>query len=311
MTMPNFLIVGAQKAGTTSLHYYLKQHPQIYMSPRKEPHFFEGMHWDFYRPGRIMPPVTDLADYQALFEGVTDEKAIGEASASYLYSPKAPTLIKRSIPDARLIAVLRNPADRAYSNFLHCVRGRRESIVDFAEALRIEEERIKRNLGPLWHYKQKGFYYAQVKRYLDTFGRELFKVWLYEDLRTQPLDVMRDVLEFLEVDDTFVPNMAIEHNTSALPRNKTLYRAAKKLAGRNPDLKLAILERCLPARPRQYVKRRIFVQPPPFPAEIRERLLDTYTEDILKLQELIGRDLSPWLEGAQGQTPAAGPSHSR
>jgi Sulfotransferase family len=311
MTMPNFLIVGAQKAGTTSLHYYLKQHPQIYMSPRKEPHFFEGMHWDFYRPGRIMPPVTDLADYQALFEGVTDEKAIGEASASYLYSPKAPTLIKRAIPDARLIAILRNPADRAYSNFLHCVRGRRESIVDFAEALRIEEERIKDNWGPLWHYKQKGFYYAQVKRYLDTFGRELFKVWLYEDLRTQPLDVLRDVLEFLEVDDTFVPNMAIEHNTSALPRNKTLYRAAKKLAGRNPDLKLAILERCLPARPRQYVKRRIFVQPPPFPAEIRERLLDTYTEDILKLQELIGRDLSPWLEGAQEQTPAAGPSHSR
>ena len=300
MTMPNFLIVGAQKAGTTSLHYYLKQHPQIYMSPRKEPHFFEGMHWDFYRPGRIMPPVTDLADYQALFEGVTDEKAIGEASASYLYSPKAPTLIKRSIPDARLIAILRNPADRAYSNFLHCVRGGRESTVDFAEALRVEEERIKRNWGPLWHYKQKGFYYAQVKRYLDTFGRDLFKVWLYEDLRTQPLDVLRDVLEFLEVDDTFVPNMAIEHNTSALPRNKTLYRAAKKLAGRNPVLKLAILELCLPARPRQCVKRRIFVQPPPFPAEIREQLLDSYTEDILKLQDLIGRDLSPWLEGAQG-----------
>ena len=98
MTMPNFLIVGAQKAGTTSLHYYLKQHPQIYMSPRKEPHFFEGMHWDFYRPGRMMLPVTDLADYQGLFEGVTDEKAIGEASASYLYSPKAPTLINALSP---------------------------------------------------------------------------------------------------------------------------------------------------------------------------------------------------------------------
>ena len=311
MTMPNFLIVGAQKAGTTSLYYYLKQHPQIYMSPRKEPHFFEGMHGDFYRPGRVMPPVTDLADYQALFEGVTDEKATGEASASYLYSPKAPTLIKRSIPDARLIAILRNPADRAYSNFLHCVRGGRESIVDFAEALRVEEERIKGNWGPLWHYKQKGFYYAQVKRYLDTFGRDLFRVWLYEDLRTQPLDVLRDVLEFLEVDDTFVPDMSIEHNTSALPRNKTLYRAAKKLIARNPALKLAILERFLPAGPRRYVKRRIFVQPPPFPAEIRDRLLDTYTEDILKLQKLIGRDLSPWLEGAQGQTPAAEPSHSR
>ena len=300
MTMPNFFIVGAQKAGTTSLYFYLKQHPQIYMSPRKEPHFFEGMHWDFYRPGRMALPVTDLADYQALFEGVTDEKAIGEASASYLYSPKAPTLIKRSIPYARLIAILRNPADRAYSNFLHCVRAGRESIVDFAEALRVEEGRIKGNWGPLWHYKQKGFYYAQVKRYLDTFGRDPFRVWLYEDLRAKPLDVLRDVLEFLEVDDTFAPDMSIEHNTSALPRNKTLYRAAKKLAGRNSGLKLAILERCLPAGPRRYVKRQIFVQPPPFPAEIREQLLDSYTEDILRLQDLIGRDLSPWLEGAEG-----------
>ena len=103
------------------------------MSPRKEPHFFEGMHSDSTGQ-RATLPVTDLADYQALFEGVTDEKAIGEASASYLYSPKAPALIKRSIPEARLIAVLRNPADRAYSNFLHCVRTGREAIVDFAEA---------------------------------------------------------------------------------------------------------------------------------------------------------------------------------
>src|ERR687894_3261543 len=115
MTMPNFFIIGAQKAGTTSLYYYLKQHPQIYMSPRKEPHFFKGMHSELRKSGRGLPPVTDLGDYQALFRGVTDEKAIGEASASYLYSPKAPALIKSSIPDAKLIAVLRNPADRAYS----------------------------------------------------------------------------------------------------------------------------------------------------------------------------------------------------
>src|ERR687897_978751 len=263
MTMPNFFIVGAQKAGTTSLYYYLKQHPQVYMSPRKEPHFFEGMHWDFYRPGRTTLPV--------------------------------------SIPEARLIAVLRNPADRAYSNFLHCVRTGRESIVDFAEALRAEEGRIQDNWGPLWHYKRKGFYYAQVKRYLDTFGGDQFRVWLYEDLRAEPLDVLRDVLGFLEVDDTFVPDMSIEHNTSGLPRNKTLYRAAKKLAARNPALKLAILERYLPARPRRYVKRRIFAQPPPFPAEIREQLLESYREDILRLQDLIGGDLSPWLDGAGGK----------
>jgi hypothetical protein len=300
VTMPNFLIVGAQKAGTTSLYYYLKQHPQVYMSPRKEPHFFEGMHWDFYRPGRTTLPVTDLADYQALFEGVTDEKAIGEASASYLYSPKAPALIKRSIADARLIAVLRNPADRAYSNFLHCVRTGREPIPDFAEALRVEEGRIRDNWGPLWHYRQKGFYYPQVKRYLDTFGRDRFRVWLYDDLRAKPLEMLREVFEYLEVDASFVPDMSIEHNTSGLPRNKVLYGMAKKLAARNPTLKLAILERYLPAGPRRYVKRRIFVQPPPFPAEIRGQLLDSYREDILRLEDLFGWDLSRWLGGGAG-----------
>src|SRR5688500_285356 len=142
-----------------------------------------------YSPGagpRALPS-TDLADYQALFEGVTDEKAIGEASASYLYSPKAPGLTKGSVPDAKFIATLRNPADRAYSNFLHCVRSGRESIVDFAEALRAEEGRIRDNWGPLWHYKRKGFYYAQVRRYLDTFGRDQFRVWLYEDLRAEQI----------------------------------------------------------------------------------------------------------------------------
>ena len=293
MTMPNLLIVGAQKAATTSLYYYLKQHPQIYMSPRKEPHFFEGMHSDFYRPGRTTLPVTDLADYQALFEGVTDEKAIGEASASYLYSPKAPALIKRSIPDARLIAILRNPADRAYSNFLHCVRAGRESIVDFAEALRVEEERIQSNWGPLWHYKQKGFYYAQVKRYLDTFGRDQVGVWLYEDLRNDAFGTLGEVFRFLGVDESFLPDASLEHNPSGVPRVGKLYTRVRALTARNPVL----VERILPARLRGYVKGRILVKPPPFPPELREDLTLSYKEDILMLQGLIDRDLSAWLEG--------------
>src|SRR4051812_41423616 len=93
--------------------------------------------------------------------------------------------------------------------------------------------------------------------------------------------------------------MSIEYTTSGLPTNKTPYTTATKLAAPNLALTLAILERCLPAGPRRYVKHRIFVQPPPFPAEIREQLLDSYREDILRLQDLIGRDLSPWLEGAE------------
>jgi hypothetical protein len=292
MTMPNFFVIGAQKAGTTSLYYYLDQHPEVYMSPRKEPHFFQGMRSEFRWPGRRLAPVTDLQDYLALFEGVTNEKAIGEASASYLYSPEAPALIKRSIPDAKIIAVLRNPADRAYSNFLHLVQVGREPAASFAEALQAEDGRMRDKWGPDWYYRQKGFYHDQVNRYFDTFGRDQVRIWLYEDLRDDPSGMMRDVFAFLDVDHTFVPNMSTEHNPSGVPRSQGLYTWARKLTARNPVL----VDRFVPARLRGQLKSRILVKPPPFPPEVRRQLTHSYREDVLRLQELIGRDLSPWLK---------------
>jgi hypothetical protein len=298
MTMPNFFIIGAQKAGTTSLYYYLEQHPEVYMSPRKEPHFFDGMQSRYRWARGRLPPVTDLEDYRALFQGVTDENAIGEASTSYIYSALAPVLIEKSVPDARIIAVLRNPADRAYSNFLHCVRSGREPLTSFTEGLKAEEARKRANWAPLWYYKEKGFYYAQVKRYLDTFDPGQIKIYLYDDLRAKPSDVLSDMFEFLGVDETFVPDLAIEHNTAGLPRNKTLYVMAQRLGVLSPALKLDTLERLLPAGSIRRIKSRFFAKPPAFPAEVRQQLLASYREDIQKLEDLIQRDLSVWLEGA-------------
>jgi hypothetical protein len=296
LTMPNFFIVGAQKAGTTSLYQYLNQHPQVYMSPRKEPHFFEGMHSEFRRPGRRSVPVRNLAEYQALFAGASGERAIGETSASYLFSPRAPGIIKSSIPDAKIIAILRNPADRAYSNFVYCVQVGREPLGSFAEGLQAEEARTRDKWGPLWYYKQKGFYYAQVKRYFDTFGRDQVGVWLYEDLRNDTFGVLGEVFQFLGIDECFVPDASSEYNPSGIPRVGRLYAGVRTLTARNP----ALVERVLPARLRGYVKRRIFVKPPPFPPEVRRQLTDSYREDILRLQELIGRDLLVWLEDPRG-----------
>ena len=149
MTMPNFLIIGANKAGTTSIYSYLKQHPQIYMSPVKEPMFFtlEGKNIDRTEVSRqitLKTAVNDIEDYQALFQGVSNEKAIGEASTAYLHCPWCAERIKQYIPDVKLIAILRDPIERAYSNYLMYVRWGLETL-DFPEAVRQEETMGNRN----------------------------------------------------------------------------------------------------------------------------------------------------------------------
>ncbi|NEO53881.1 MAG: sulfotransferase [Okeania sp. SIO3B5] len=145
MSMPNFLMIGAPKAGTTSLYEYLKQHPQVYLSEIKEPHFFsfEGRTQGFNDPSRanfIRKKVTKIEDYKKLFEEVKDEVAIGEASTSYIYIPEAVERIKKYVPDVKIIAILRNPADRAFSHYLQHRKNGTEVFLDFADALKEEQD---------------------------------------------------------------------------------------------------------------------------------------------------------------------------
>src|SRR5215210_1250841 len=168
MTMPNFLIIGAEKSGTTALYHYLKQHPQVYMSPVKEPGFFsyeEGQKPISAGPARFTSErITDIEAYQRLFRGISDEKAVGEETPAYIANPEAPARIRRYIPDAKLIAILRDPTERAYSNYLHARWLGFEPIPDFARALQEEETRMQNGWGGLWRYKRKGFYFRQLKR---------------------------------------------------------------------------------------------------------------------------------------------------
>ena len=145
--LPNFLVIGTGRAGTTSLYHYLAQHPQIFMSPVKEPKFFalEGHSLDFRGPGdeRIRAETTTtLSAYRQLFDGVRDEIAVGEASTLYLSHETAPDAIARYVPDVRLIALLRDPAARAHSAFQHLTRDGWEPLAEFEEALRDEPRRI-------------------------------------------------------------------------------------------------------------------------------------------------------------------------
>lgn len=304
--MPNFLVIGAQKAGTTALYNHLKQHPQVYMSPVKEPHFFayEGEKLNFQGPRdlEIMKHmvVSDLGDYEALFEAVSGEKAAGEASAMYLYSEKAPQRIRHYVPRIKLVAVLRDPAERAYSSFLHMIRDGREPLADFGEALDAEQERIRENWGPIWHYKSMGFYHEQLSRYYAAFEPEQIKVYLYEDLNDDPSSVLKDLYSFLDVDDSFVPDVSARYNASGVPRNERLHTLHHFLL--RPNSIKEALKPLLPKRLRQGLRASLVntlrnrnLVKPPFPEGIRSQLVEEYREDVTKLQALIGRDLSGWL----------------
>lgn len=300
MTMPNFLIIGTAKAGTTSLHGYLKQHPQIYMSPAKEPKFFafEGEKLDFREPGDAKEPesiVTNIEAYRALFREVADEVAIGEASTVYLYSSKAPERIKYYIPNVKIITILRDPVERAYSNFLHLVNQGREPLTDFAQAIEKEEERILNNWWVFWHYRQRGLYSVQLKRYFDLFDKSQIKVYLYEDFQTDATKMLKDIFRFLEVDEAFIPNLSEKVRQSRrVPKNKVLHALLTQ-----PNLVKSILKPLFPTGMRQQVatslKNKNLVKPKLTP-EVRRQLVENYREDILKLQDLIQRDLSKWLK---------------
>ena len=315
MTMPNFFIIGAQKAGTTSLYHYLTQHPEVYMSPVKEPCFFNHeidpdgkvVGGRFGNPGQKAPRFSDVEEYRALYRGAGAEAAVGEASPPYVYVAGTAERIKKYAPEARVIALLRNPADRAYSAYLHAVRIGREPLTDFAQALREEEDRVRKNWHYTFHYRSRGFYYPQLKRYYEVFGREQVGVWLYEDLRTEPTGVAQSIFRFLGVDDAFVPDASLKHNQAGVPKSGAA-RAALKImnkaaSGFLENFTSASKVYPLLSKMRQRVQKRLVSKPPPIDPGIRAELMEGYGEDILKLQELLGRDLSIWTEGTKRGTP--------
>lgn len=294
MVQPNFLIIGAAKSGTTSLASYLRQHPEVYMTEIKEPHFFafEGQSLDFCGPGdreSHRSIVTNLNTYQSLFNGVSKEKAIGEASTSSLIVPDAAQRIYQYCPQIKLIAVLRNPAERAYSSFLHLRRDGREVNTDFRQALLQEKERIQQNWGFLWRYTTVGFYYQQLKPYYDLFDRQQIKVYLYEDLKHNAPLLFQDIFKFLNIDSHFTPNTEIKENVSGIPKSRLLHNM---LHSKN-YLRSVIG----PLVPKYYRKqlRKYNLSKPQLPKTIKNELIEIFKEDILNLQSLIERDLSHWI----------------
>src|SRR5919109_2411298 len=208
---PNFFIVGAQRAGTTSLYHYLKEIPGVYMSQVKEPSYFAP---NYIRrdPGRFLK---DKEEYLRLFENAGGYTAVGEASPSYLWDPDTPKLIHQTVPHARIIMILRDPIERAYSNYLMRMKysGIKSSFYD--ELMRDYKSQEKL-FGRSNMYVEFGMYYEQVKRYFDIFGKEQVKVIIFEEFVKHPEQSINEVLTFLGVNYT-VTAIREQYNQYSVP----------------------------------------------------------------------------------------------
>ncbi len=295
--MPTFLVIGAARSGTTALYNYLRQHPDIFMSPSKEPNFFafEGETLKCAGPGAdyINNSTVTLDAYQKLFAGGIDYLARGEASPLYLYSPKAAARIYNHIPDVKLMAILRNPIDQAFSHFLYAKRQALEPLENFEDALNQQKQRKIANWQPLFQYSNFPRYYDQLTRYYKLFPDSQIKIFLYEDFTEDPQNVLEVIFNFIGVDCSFSLKQFERANVGGLPKNKFLQdfvmrpNVASMLFGR-------LIPRQIKQRVREAVSNRNLVRPTISDAA-RAILIGHLENDIRHLEKLIGRDLSAWL----------------
>ena len=289
--------MGAFKCGTTALFDYLRQHPQVFMPFHKEPLFFGD---DLTRRyGRMT-----REQYLALFREAAAGQRIGEASAWYLYSESAAREIAAFSPDALIVVMLRNPVEVMYAQHSQLLFNAQEDISDFATALDAEPARQRGERlppGPLrpetLFYRHSVHFAPQLRRYFDVFGRDRVHVIVYDDFRDRTADAYRGVLEFLGVDPSFQPDFAVRN-----PNKRVRFRVLQRLIYQPPGP----LVRVVPWLRRFPLVHRLRgaalrmnstpVRRTPMDPALRERLLREMAPEITELGELIGRDLSGWLE---------------
>jgi len=316
MALPTFIVIGAVKAGTTSLYHYLAQHPDIRMSQLNWPRFFhvDGQGPDFdvlaakygstyrfeseERFKLMCPPKIprSVADYESLWEPYPEEKARGEISPTYLYDPAVPSRIRKRLPNAKLIAILRNPVARAYSHYVMDVRNGWENLNDFAEALEREPSKTDDFWWGKRHYIRHGFYVNTLRRFSKQFDSKQIRVFLYDDYQASPHEMLRELFRYLGVDPSFKVDMSMRYNKGLIPVDTYAIRFIRL---RHPvkHLLLSLFPKRLVLSLRQrIIEKQSLIGAPSMTREIEQRLIETFRDDVLCLQDLLKRDLSTWLQ---------------
>jgi len=296
MTLPNFLVIGAGRSGTTSLHHYLAQHPDVHMCAVKSPNFFVA--------GDPIPPwegpalramarhwITERGDYEALFAGAGGKRAVGDVSPVYLQSRQAPARIHAACPDAKLIAILRQPVERAWAHYLGRRRDGLEPRADFRAVIEDELARALPDEVAFGSYIGCSRYHHFLAGYFDRFPRERIKVYLFDDLTSDAAALLRDLFEFLEVDPAPAVDTERRHNQSGIVRHPLLRllwtRTVRARIALRPFLPAAIRDSARVAMGRELHR-------PALDLELRARIARILEPDVERLEQLLGRDLTSW-----------------
>jgi len=276
-------IVGAPKAGTTSLHHYLNEFPEILMSKEKEPDYFsdkelfdQGL---YYGTSRI----DSLQKYNSLFSGRKEEKLMGESSVSYLYYPEVPNRIKEYNPDSKIIVMLRNPVDRAFSHYL----------MDYRLGLTsesFESEFHKKKGLNFQQYFLLGNYSSQVKRYIDVFGSENIHFIWYSDFKKDSEKQLNKVINFIGLESDFKVDFDAIHNSFTMPRNNLIRKIYSVVSLRK------LLTLIFPFNLVKGIKSFLFNKgnKPKLSDKTRNNILEYYLSDIQKLEQLLSVNLRRW-----------------
>jgi hypothetical protein len=301
MALPDFLVAGVPKAGTTALHAALSRHPGIYMSPIKEPKFFltDGPPPTRGGPGDALTyreHVWERDKYEALFDAAAPGTLRGEATPLYLYDTGAVGRIRALIPDVKLIVIIRDPIERAHSNWTHLWSAGLEPEGDFLRACAEEPRRIAAGWASFWHYTGLSRYGEQLQRVFELFPREQVLVLRYRSLIDDPVAALDRICGFLGAETGVISEIPRE-NVTAHPEQTLAHRAValgmrasnavgRLLPGSAATAATHRLERFLQrgGRERQ-----------PLSWDQRQALLPTFEEDVKLLQSLLSEDFSDWL----------------
>jgi hypothetical protein len=300
VALPDFLVAGVPKAGTTALHAALSGHPDLYMSPVKEPKFFltDGPPPAKGGPGDALTyreHVWQRDRYEALFDAAAPGTLRGESTPLYLYDRAALRRIKALIPAVRLVVVIRDPVERAHSNWTHLWSAGLEPVGDFVRACAEEERRIAAGWASFWHYTGLGKYGGQLDYAFSVFPRDQILVLRYKMLVDSPAATLDRICEFLGVEPGLVTQIPRENVTSHPER--TLAHRAVSAGMRASDA----LGRLLPGNTATAATHRLerFLQRgrrerQPLEWEQRQALLPVFDEDIMLLEKVLGEDFGDW-----------------